>query len=59
MSHYRSFIAVNRSCLPKTLYEQKNYVFSLFLTYDINSIHDNCEVVPIISSTWLGQRYPS
>ena len=58
MSHYRSFIAVNRSSLPKTLQEQKNYAFSLFLTYDINSIHDSCEVVPIIPSTWLARRYP-
>ena len=40
MSHYRSFIAVNRSSLPKTLHEQKSYVFSLFLTYGINSIYD-------------------
>ena len=58
MSHYRSFFAVNRSSVPKTLHEQKNYVFCLFLTYDINSIHDSCEVVPIIPSTWLGRRYP-
>ena len=57
MWHYRSFITVNRSSLPKTLHEQKNYEFSLFLTYDINSIHDSCEVVPIIPSTWIGRRY--
>ena len=28
---------------------------SLFLTYDINSIHDSCEVVPITPSTWLDE----
>ena len=28
---------------------------SLFLSYDINSIHDSCKVVPITPSTWLDE----
>ena len=28
---------------------------SLFLTYDINSVQDSCEVVPITLSTWLDE----